>query len=1220
MRYKRVLFLCLSYIFLVKSSAQNTEFKLENYTPPTPTAFQFLKYMEMPVSEFRGIPSISIPLHRIEEDGVVIPLDLTYHAGGIKVTQEASWVGLGWDLQIGSIVQEINDLDDYSTSFTRMLPDYNFSAIPTFFPMKYQLACPSTYNSTWTVPFPNNAAQEYHSYMISRANWVPLGGVNSEGNIPSDLFNSYSYDSEPDIFRANFLGYSLTFVVNFPSNSQFRVLDKKGYIVQKTTNGFKIIVPEGEEYYFESNNTAESYSTSSGGLLSASTSPTQTSSKTWMLTKIITVNKREILFNYTQTALFENFPAYAEKWYKVTNGSGYNVQPCTSVPPGYMGLQNGGTAKTFSFTSETRIYLSSITFPNGQINFTLSNRTDMLGAKKLDQVQIVLPALTKTYSLSYSYFDATAVGGNVIVPSTMPNFGNTQNFRLKLNSILASDGATHTFSYDATPLPPKNSFAQDLWGYYNGQLGHTSLVPNPTRLNIAGLADNGNNNSANINYLKAGMLTSIQYPTGGSVSFEYELNQFNNYWVADFSSTSNTITSGNGLRVKTISWYSDVNRLEKRTKYTYEGGKDVYPLTFYRQYPITGLQIGSGYVMGVTPKSVDELNGKGFFSSNSLGSGGGIGYSKVIREEVDGSGNANGKVETYFYCTPDIVPNPAANAEIGTSLPPIKSRTVPENGSIQYVKYYNSQNNLVKDIANTYTNINSSIYYGARMFGYASVFYGDNAYSYPQPWLTVPQTLIGYYPIYGKESLLNISDITDYDLNGNSTLTRTIYYNDAFNQVTETLEYGSNELVQTRFDHAYDNLSDPGYAALYGQNRLTEVTKVTKYKRDLDYNNARMVGNQVKEYVVAGNKVLLNKVTVDGPPIPYSNPDIITYDLHDTYGNPLQVTSSGLPTSMLWDHQGKYLVAEAMNSEAGDIAYSSFETSYTGNWAYSGAPSTGVLPPTGQKVYSLSGGNIVRSGLSSSKIYIVSYWKYNGSISVNGATAQTGRTIGSWTFYRHRVVNPASGTITISGSATIDELRLYQEGSQMNTYVVSPLLGILSKCDANNEIVYYEYDYAGRLSLIRNIERQIVQKLCYNYANQLEACPFSATPQWQSTGTLRCQPCTNPSYTTNVQEHQERDVNPNSPSYNTTRWVSDGIPGSCTNNCPVACSPLNCSGNDKKCIGGVCETGVAICISSVNNGGRLWTCTWKYCFSDGTLSTYSWTTSSSRDCPVLTCH
>lgn len=339
MIYKRTLFLFLSYVFFIKAFGQNTEFRLENYKPVTPTAFQFLKYTEMPVSEFRGIPNISIPLYGIEENGVAIPLNLTYHAGGIRVTQEASWVGLGWDLQIGSIVQEINDLDDYNTNFTRMLPDYNFSPIPEFFPMKYQLGCVFTYNSTWTTPFPQHAAQEYHSYMVSRANWVPIGGVNSEGNVPDDLFNSYSYDSEPDIFRANFLGHSLTFIVNFPSNTQFKVLDKKGYIIQKTTNGFKIIVPSGEEYYFENNNTAESYSTSSGGLLSASSSPLQTSSKTWMLTKIVTVNKREVLFSYTQPATFENFPAYAEKWYKVTNGTPYTVQPCQSAPPGYMGLQ-----------------------------------------------------------------------------------------------------------------------------------------------------------------------------------------------------------------------------------------------------------------------------------------------------------------------------------------------------------------------------------------------------------------------------------------------------------------------------------------------------------------------------------------------------------------------------------------------------------------------------------------------------------------------------------------------------------------------------------------------------------------------------------------------------------------------------------------------------------------------------------------------------------------
>src|SRR5437588_6721652 len=95
---KKIIFSIAYVVFMIGASGQNSEFKLQNYVPASPTAFHFLKYDQMPVSEYTGIPNIAIPIYQISEDGLSIPINLTYHAGGIRVNQEASWVGLGWDL------------------------------------------------------------------------------------------------------------------------------------------------------------------------------------------------------------------------------------------------------------------------------------------------------------------------------------------------------------------------------------------------------------------------------------------------------------------------------------------------------------------------------------------------------------------------------------------------------------------------------------------------------------------------------------------------------------------------------------------------------------------------------------------------------------------------------------------------------------------------------------------------------------------------------------------------------------------------------------------------------------------------------------------------------------------------------------------------------------------------------------------------------------------
>lgn len=132
------------------SKGQSYKSNIDNLNPVSPTAYQFLKYDQMPVSEYTGIPDISIPLYEISEDDIKVPLGLSYHTVGIRVNQDASWVGLGWDLQVGSIVQTINDVDDFGYDSTaqreyrKMLPDFHGSPIPSEFPMRYQY--PSTSN------------------------------------------------------------------------------------------------------------------------------------------------------------------------------------------------------------------------------------------------------------------------------------------------------------------------------------------------------------------------------------------------------------------------------------------------------------------------------------------------------------------------------------------------------------------------------------------------------------------------------------------------------------------------------------------------------------------------------------------------------------------------------------------------------------------------------------------------------------------------------------------------------------------------------------------------------------------------------------------------------------------------------------------------------------------------------------------------------------------
>lgn len=215
------------------------------------------------------------------------------------------------------------------------------------------------------------------------------------------------------------------------------------------------------------------------------------------------------------------------------------------------------------------------------------------------------------------------------------------------------------------------------------------------------------------------------------------------------------------------------------------------------------------------------------------------------------------------------------------------------------------------------------------------------------------------------------------------------------------------------------------------------------------------------------------------------------YKPEDTAGytpsNLLQdISSTAGNRSYVWDEYHNNILAQALNAASKDIAYTSFENSAYGNWSLvPAAITTDNTSPSGSKVYSLTSGSISRNNLDAEKEYVVSYWSNTSSQFVNGTGGTAGPALNGWTCYEHIINNPAAGNITVSGSGTIDELRLFPKDALMNTFTYSPVYGLISQCDANNHFVYYEYDEALRVIRIRDEKRNILKQFEYKYNNQL---------------------------------------------------------------------------------------------------------------------------------------
>ena len=89
---------------------------------------------------------------------------------------------------------------------------------------------------------------------------------------------------------------------------------------------------------------------------------------------------------------------------------------------------------------------------------------------------------------------------------------------------------------------------------------------------------------------------------------------------------------------------------------------------------------------------------------------------------------------------------------------------------------------------------------------------------------------------------------------------------------------------------------------------------------------------------------------------------------------------------------------------------------------------------------------------------------------------------GSWQFNEQ----PYTGPITLSG--TLDDIRVFPSDAQMSTFTYLPLVGVTGELDPAGHCTTYVYDNLNRISLVLDKDKNIVKKICYDYAGQPMSC------------------------------------------------------------------------------------------------------------------------------------
>jgi hypothetical protein len=667
----------------------------------------------------------------------------------------------------------------------------------------------------------------------------------------------------------------------------------------------------------------------------------------------------------------------------------------------------------------------------------------------------------------------------------------------------------------------QNAFSFEIWKYQGADSTMVARFSSPDDFKTTTF------DIQNGNYKIVHTVLSPTYSTTGFCT-PYALNL---NW--NESAQSTFITNIGGLRIsKMTTWSPDVKEVKNYEYKTAAGKSSGTILNFpYYEYDYTEDIVGCRDVnAGCDPLNPCERGcAQASYrihtsqSTQPLGStqGAAVGYSLVTvyhgEDPVTGAAGVSGKtVSTYTdpKTFPDFVSVPGASnvASWGTQaqfpFAPIDSRDWLRGLLLNKADYTRVGAAYVKskEIINTYN------YYDA--LGDANYF---ELYSWKTSISSTTNDALGtvstlktvqFKVRQGYTELASHKEIT-YDNNGTATpvsvLTNYIYSQSHLQLTEKSTTESSGVIAKTTYKYPGDftsTVSDPDSASvalakLVLQNRINQPVEertlvnnklvggtLTKYRElytgkifDYEkyvYHTRLPVPTPAPTTITAGNLIYEKFNKVKG----YDK--VLTFKAYDARGNLLDYqVNNGERRSYLWDYFNSFPVAEIKNAAPMEVAHTSFEYDGVGNWTVASSNRNATGAVTGTQSYDMSSGSISKTGLNNTKTYILSFWAKTAVPTVSVGAPTGGEVVNGWTYYE-KIFTGAMG-VTISGTGTIDELRLHPKDAFMTTYTYNPGVGITTTSDPNSVTTFYEFDSIGRLRYIRNSLGEIEKRIDYNY-------------------------------------------------------------------------------------------------------------------------------------------
>jgi len=501
--------------------------------PPAPNSAAISSFDLVPTNGYTGRQNFSVPLHSISFDGAQIPITLSYSGGGVRASQEAGYMGLSWGLSFGgSISRTIKGYNDFGSN--------------------------GYLNDTQPIPKYIDVPNDIVSFDAGDSSHYPS----------STYWTSYiqggKRDTEPDEFSYTFMGYSGSFVFQKKENSgdQAEVFKITGDATKieynELTQTFTITTPDGFKGAFSVHEWTTSFSGSeANGLLTGCNlnnvdvfavfgngyGNSKRVITSWYPNQITSPNGRTLnyeyylnsngnsnymsktAFSYSESKSFNSIFSAQDEYSK---NCSYRV--VEEIYPKRITSDYGNVDISFTLASRSDIgqmtdYLSFYEVPRGESTVTSSP------PQRISSIQVgnssSLSSLNKSIIFGHDYFNNTE---------------GVNKKRLRLDAVTIDD-QQYTFEYENgfAGLPDKSTFGIDYWGYYNGKDNNLSILP--VTIGYSSVANfygpqltrytpndlfyyQTDDRKANFDYGKAGLLTKVNYPTGGSVKFDYESHEY----------------------------------------------------------------------------------------------------------------------------------------------------------------------------------------------------------------------------------------------------------------------------------------------------------------------------------------------------------------------------------------------------------------------------------------------------------------------------------------------------------------------------------------------------------------------------------------------------------------------------------------------------------------------------------------------------------------------